>query len=77
MREIPQDIINDVNKITNELINYNNKNNFSWTNAYKDVLIKLNMHNKLNDDRLLTNVVTQITRLGYDIEANPFKLNKY
>lgn len=77
MRKIPEDIINDVNKITNELINYHNKDNLSWTNTYKNILKKLNMKDKINDDRLLTNVVTQITRLGYDIEANPFKLTKY
>ena len=77
MREIPKDIINDVNKIVDELILYENKNNLSWIKSYKDVLKKLNMENRKEDIKLLTNVVTMITRLGYDIMDNPFKLTKY
>ena len=77
MRKIPKDILNDVNKITNELIKYQNPKKLSWNKSYKEVLKKLNMHDKEYDPILLTNVVTQITRLGYDIEDNPFKLTKY
>lgn len=77
MREIPEDIIEDVNKIANELVLYKNEKNLSWTGAYKDVLKKLKMDDKKEDNRLLSNVVTQITRLGYDIEATPFKLNRF
>lgn len=77
MKEIPQDIIDDVNKITNEIIIYKNKKNLSWTKVYKEVLKNLNMKDKIEDDRILTNVITKITRLGYDIEAIPFKLNKF
>lgn len=77
MREIPEDIIEDVKKIAEELVVYKNKKKLSWTEAYKDVLIKLNMEDKINDNRLLTNVVTQITKLGYDIEGYPFKLEKF
>ncbi len=77
MREIPKDIIDDVNKITNELIVYKNENNLSWIKAYKDVLDKLNMKDKKEDPKLLSNVVTKITRLGYDITDNPFKLDKF
>lgn len=77
MREIPSDIINDVNKITNELMVYKNEKNLSWMKAYKDILKKLNMENRQDDVKLLSNVVTQITRLGYDIMDNPFKLEKY
>ena len=61
MREIPEDIINDVNKIAEKLVVYKN----------------IGLENKKNDDRLLTNVVTKITRMGYDIEAIPFKLTKF
>jgi len=77
MREIPNDIIEDVNKIVNELLLYKNDNNLSWIRAYKDILSKLNMDNKKEDVKLLTNVVTKITRLGYDIMDKPFKLEKF
>ena len=46
MREIPKDIIEDVNKVVNELVVYKNEKNLSWIGAYKDVLKKLNMENK-------------------------------
>lgn len=77
MREIPKDIIEDVTKVTNELSVYKNENNLSWMKSYKDVLNKLNMKDRKEDIKLLTNVITQITRLGYDIEDNPFRLTKY
>lgn len=77
MRKIPKDIIKDVNNITNEIILYKNENNLSWNKSYKDILEKLNMKEKIEDPRLLSNVITQITKLGYLIEDNPFKLIKY
>ena len=77
MREIPRDIIDDVNRIAEELVVYENEKNLSWTQAYKDVLEKIGLGNKKEDDRLLTNVVTKITRMGYDIDAIPFKLTRF
>lgn len=77
MREIPKDIIDDVNKITNKLIVYKNEKNLSWIQTYKDVLKQLNIKDKQEDPKLLTNVVTKITTLGYDIKDNPFKLDKF
>lgn len=77
MREIPEEILSDVEKITNELIKYDNKDNLSWMKVYNDILSKLNMNNRKDKDTLLTNVVTMITRYGYDIEITPFKLKKY
>lgn len=74
MKEIPKEIIDDISKITNELLVYKNEKKLSWIRAYKDVLKKLNIE---ENDIILTNVVTQITRLGYDIEDNPFSLTKY
>ena len=77
MKQIPKDIIEEVNKITNELLIYKNEKKLSWIRAYKDVLEKLNMQDKKEDIKLLTNTVTQITRLGYDIQDNPFNLTRY
>lgn len=77
MREIPKNIIEDVNKITNELIVYKNEKNLSWIRSYKYILDKLDMTDRKEDINLLTNVVTKITILGYDIQDNPFSLTKY
>lgn len=77
MREIPEDIKEDVNKVVNELVVYKNEKGLSWTASYKEVLKILNMEDKIEDNRLLTNVVTKITQLGYDIECTPFKLKKF
>lgn len=77
MNEIPKDIINEVNKITNKLIVYKNNKKLSWIEVYKDILKELNLEDKINNHKLLSNVVTKITRLGYDIQDNPFKLDKY
>lgn len=77
MCEIPKEYINIVNEIIEELLVYENKGNQSWTTCYKNVLKKLKINNKLNDDKLLSYTVTRITQLGYDIEAIPFKLTKY
>ena len=74
---IPREYINIVNQITDELLIYENKENQSWTTCYKNVLKKLKLDKKSNDDKLLSYVVTKITQLGYDIEAIPFKLTKY
>jgi len=77
VKEIDKDIIEEVNKITEELMNYKNNKKLSWMKVYKEVLKKLNLENKINDHRLLSNVVTKITRLGYDISDKPFKLDKF
>lgn len=77
MREIPKDIIEDVEKIAEELVAYKNKKNLSWSGAYDEVLENLGLGDKKKDCRLLKYVVTQITKLGYDIDATPFKLTRY
>ena len=77
MKELSKKIIEDVTKITNELLIYKNEKNLSWIKVYKDVLNKLNMQEKKEDAILLKSVVKKITRLGYDIEDNPFSLTKY
>ena len=77
MRIIPEDIRETVNKIAKALETYDNKNNLSWLKAYKDVLKSLGMNDKVNDDRLLSNVVSEITNLGYDIIPEPFQLEKF
>lgn len=77
MREIPEDIIDDVNRIAEELVVYKNKKNLSWSGVYDEVLEKLGLGDKKKDNRLLLNVVSKITRKGYDIDDMPFKLTRF
>ena len=77
MYEIPNEYINIVNQITEEILIYDNKDSLSWTTCYKNILKKLELIDKINDVKLLSYVVKKITLLGYDIEAIPFKLTKY
>ncbi len=77
MRTIPEEIKYDVNKISDALVNYDNKKKLSWLHAYRDVLKMLNMEDKIGDDKILSNVVSKLTILGYDIVPEPFSLEKY
>lgn len=63
--------------IINKIINYDNKNNLSWTSVYKEVLKDLKLDKEINNHDLLHSIVKELTNLGYDIEPIPFKLNKY
>ena len=74
---IPKEIKDDVDKITDEIINYQNINNLSWLEVYKEILKKLNMEEKNTDHSLLIKVIRKITYLGYDIVDKPFKLKKF
>lgn len=62
-----------MDNIINELINYNNKNHLSWIKVFKEVINKLNIP---YTDKLLHNTVTELSRLGYIIIDEPFKLEK-
>lgn len=64
-------------KIIDMLINYHNKNNLSWLKVYEDVLKKLNLEDRINDTKLLNSIIKLISKKGYDIIPNPFKLEKY
>lgn len=77
VREIPNDIKQDVYRITDEVINFENTEKLSWTQAYLAVLEKLGMADRKNEDRLLINVVGRITELGYDIKGMPFELESF
>lgn len=77
MKEIPNYIINDVNNVVEKLVVYKNKKGLSWISSYNDVLDTLGMSDRKEDVELLKYVVSRISRLGYDIEDNPFRLNKF
>ena len=63
--------------IINKIINYDNKNNLSWTSVQKEVLIELKLEKEINNHELLHSIVKELTNLGYDITSIPFKLDKF
>jgi len=74
---ITKDTLIKIDKITEEIIKYKNDKQLSWMKVYKEIISKLNYKEELHNDLLLIQVVKKITRLGYDIDAIPFKLTKY
>lgn len=71
---IPEDLIEDVEKITQALIKYKNPKKLSWLRSYEDVLKQLGMEDRIKENRLLSYVVRRISDLFYIIEPDPFKL---
>ena len=77
MFEIPKEIKEDVTKIIEYLIAFNNEKKLSWLQVYKETLKKLNLEDKVNDNILLSSTVKQLTNQGYDIIGEPFKLERF
>mgnify|MGYP004682621481 CR=1 FL=1 len=67
----------DIDLVVNALIRYNNKDNLSWMKVYKLVLTELKLDNMIDNSIFLRDVVKKISRDGYDIYDNPFKLVRY
>lgn len=67
----------NINLVVNTLIKYDNKDNLSWMMVYKSILKELNFDNMISNSIFLRDVVKKISRDGYDIYDNPFKLVKY
>ena len=76
-RIIPDDIFEEVNAVTHELIKYENPNNLNWMPAYEDVPTKIDKKEQYHNPRLLTFIVRRISELGYDINDHPYKLTRY
>lgn len=64
----------NVKEIVQILINYNNKEELSWLQVLKNILKEKEL--EYNDD-ILKKVTKELTKEGYDIIPNPFKLEKY
>ena len=73
MKEIP----NEVNLVVDTILSYDNKNNLSWMKVQKEVLKELNMEDRVKDNCLLSYTVKEITKRGYDIIDEPFKLERF
>ena len=67
----------NINLVVNTLIKYDNKDNLSWMRVYKSILKELNLDNMISNSIFLRDVVKKISRDGYDIYDNPFKLVRY
>lgn len=67
----------EIDLVVNALIRYNNKDNLSWMKVYKLVLTELKLDNMIDNSIFLRDVVKKISRDGYDIYDNPFKLVRY
>ena len=74
MIEISKETKEEVKIIIDNLLQYDNKDNLSWTKVYKEVVKKLNIN---DNNLLLANVVKEITNRGYDIIGEPFRLEKF
>ena len=74
---IPDDIFNEVNEVTHEIVKYKNPNKLNWMPAYEDILRQMGKEDQIKNPRLLTFMVRRITELGYDICDNPFKLERF
>ena len=72
-----ENITKEVNQIVEAILKFDNKENLSWTRAYKKVLKEIGMEDKMSDNFLLSSTVKEITKRGYDIIGEPFKLEKY
>ena len=67
----------NINLVVNTLIKYDNKDNLSWMMVYNSILKELNLDNMISNSIFLRDVVKKISRDGYDIYDNPFKLVRY
>ena len=67
----------NINLVVNTLIKYDNKDNLSWMMVYRSILKELNLDNMISNSIFLRDVVKKISRDGYDIYDNPFKLVRY
>ena len=74
MFEIPNELLKDVYLVVDKLISYDNKDNLSWMQVYKEVLKELEIE---NSDLLLSSIVKELSNRGYDIIDDSFRLERY
>ena len=70
--------INEIVKsVTDNIESFNNKENKTWGEILEKELGKLKKLNSSEKNIVLIRVVKEITRHGYSIEDNPFRLIKF
>ena len=77
MLTIAENIKDEVYLVADTIVSYKNTKKLSWTNVYKEILIKLSLEDKIKDNIFLINVIRRITILGYDILSDPFRLERF
>ncbi len=66
-----------IDKISMDIINYNNLNNYSLGNVFNIIMNKYNIDN-INKDKVMVKVISTISEYGYDIvSTHPLILKKY
>ena len=71
------DIDTIVKIITDKIERYDNKDNYSWNYVFKNEIKFFKDLSTLEKNLVLIRVVREITRRGYSILDNPFRLAKY
>jgi len=70
----------DIDKIAKELTDniekFNNKDKLNWKDVYEKELNSVKGLNTKNKDLVLIRIVREISKRGYIIEDEPFKLTK-
>ena len=66
-----------IDKISMDIINYNNLNNYSLGNVFNIIMNKYDIDN-INKDKVMVKVISTISKYGYDIvSTHPLILKKY
>ena len=66
-----------IDKICMDIINYNNINNYSLGRVFDIIMNKYDIDD-INKDKVMVNVISSISRYGYDIiSTHPLILKKY
>ena len=66
-----------IDKISMDIINYNNINNYSLGNVFNIIMNKYDIDN-INKDKVMVKVISTISKYGYDIvSTHPLILKKY
>ena len=68
----------DIDKIVDDVINYDNKNNKNWASVADEIIGKYIPVEQTKEANItLIKVISNLTALGYDIVDMPFRLKKY
>jgi len=64
-------------EITDKIEKFKNKEKLSWKEVFDKELDNIKNLKKEDRDLVLIRIVREISKRGYTIEDNPFKLSKY
>ena len=70
-------VIEIAKSITDEIVNFDNNKKLNWKEVYEKEFDSLKNLTDKEKDLILIQVVKDITRRGYSIEDNQFKLTRF